>query len=154
MRPTMRRNGLTLLLGAALLASPLGASAAAPRDLVRATAAVALAQQAPPAKPATPSPTTPAAPAADPGPDNPPPTISEVRAQKEREEAARLQAEKDKPEPASPYYKRWWFWVLTAAVVGGTVALGAWAVEPSPQPARACSLGVIGCFGDGRSGPR
>jgi hypothetical protein len=150
MRPTMRRNALTLLLAAALLASLMGPATAAPRDLVRATAAVALAQAQAPASPAPPAPG--AAPA--PGPDNPPPTISEVRAQKEREEAARLQAEKQKPQPDSPYYKKWWFWVLTAAVVGGTVALGAWAVEPSPQPARACSLGVIGCFGDGRSGPR
>jgi hypothetical protein len=140
-----------LLLGTTLLASPLGMATAAPRDLVRATAAVALAaQEAPP----TPTPTTPAAPPAAPGPDNPPPTISEVRAQKERDEAARLQAEKEKSQPASPYYKKWWFWALTAVVVGGTVALGAWAVEPSPQPARACSVGVIGCFGDGRSGPR
>ena len=81
----------------------------------------------------------------------PPPAPRSCR-QKQREEAARAEAEKKKQEADAPYYKKWWFWALTAAVVGGTVALGAWAVEPERplRPAPAAS-GVIGCFGDGRS---
>lgn len=127
----MRTRIVTLLLGAVLAVSPLSASRAAePRDLVRATAALALAQ----------SPT-----------DEPPPGRSQTVPQKEREEAARAEAQKKRQEAETPYYKKWWFWALTAVVVGGTVALGAWAVEPSTAPARACSIGVIGCFGDGRS---
>ncbi len=47
-------------------------------------------------------------------------------------------------------FKTWWFWALTAAVVGGTVALGVWAAQPEDQPAGLCSPGVIACFGDGR----
>lgn len=49
-----------------------------------------------------------------------------------------------------PVYKKWWFWALTAAVIGGTVALGVWAADPSDTPARPCSAGTRVCFGDGR----
>ena len=144
----MRRKIPTFLLVALLAAGSLAPAAQARElhpspadrsgdpDLVRAAATVALAQT----QPAT---------------DEPPPTRSEKLAQQQREADARTQAENQKKEGVEkPYYKKWWFWALTAAVVGGTVALGVWAVEPSQVPARACSPGVIGCFGDGRSGIR
>jgi len=125
----MRRKSLTLLLGM-VIASGLLAPEARARDLVRAAARVALA-------------------------DDPPPTVSERRAQEQREAEARAQSDQKKRDAEeSPYYKKWWFWALTAVVVGGTVALGVWAIQPSTVPARACSPGVIGCFGDGRSGIR
>jgi hypothetical protein len=125
----MPRKILLFLLGTLIAASSL-APAAQARDLVRAAAMVAQA-------------------------DEPPPTRSEKLAQQQREADARAQAEGQKKETVeAPYYKKWWFWALTAAVVGGTVALGIWAVEPSAVPARACNPGVIGCFGDGRSGIR
>jgi hypothetical protein len=138
----MRMKPLTLLIGAALLAGSVLPSTAWGRDWVRETAARALAQAPTP----TPAP-------GQTGPDEPPPTRSQVMAQQQREEAARAVAEQQRLKAEMPYYKKWWFWVLTAAVVGGTVALGAWAVEPSTTPARACSVGVIGCFGDGRTQP-
>jgi hypothetical protein len=51
-----------------------------------------------------------------------------------------------------PIYKTWWFWALTAAVVGGTVALGLAMREPDKErPPRACTPGVLVCFGDGRT---
>ena len=125
----MRRKILPFLLGTLIAAGSL-APAAQARDLVRAAARVALA-------------------------DEPPPTRSQKLAQEQREAEARAQSDqKHKETVESPYYKKWWFWALTAAVIGGTVALGVWAVEPSAVPARACSPGVIGCFGDGRSGIR
>jgi hypothetical protein len=122
----MRPKRLTLVLAAAL--AGLVAIHAPPthaRDLVKATAALVLAEE-------------------------PPPTRSELLEKQRREEAARTQVEKKKEPDTTPYYKKWWFWALTAAVVGGTVALGAWAVEPAAKPAKSCSVGVIGCFGDGR----
>jgi hypothetical protein len=126
----MPRKSLTFLLGAVVATSVLTPAAHA-RDLVRAAALVALA-------------------------DDPPPTLSEKRAQEQREaEAARARADERKPAPEeAPYYKKWWFWALTGVVVGGTVALGVWAIQPSTVPAKACTPGVVGCFGDGRSGIR
>ncbi len=125
----MRRKSLTFLLGLVIATGTVAPTARA-RDLVRAAAQVALA-------------------------DDPPPTLSEKRAREQREAEARVQADSKKPgSEEAPYYKKWWFWALTAVVVGGTVALGVWAVQPSTVPARACSPGVIGCFGDGRSGIR
>lgn len=53
-------------------------------------------------------------------------------------------------EEESSVFKTWWFWALTAAVIGGTVALGVWAAQPEEQPAGLCSPNVIACFGDGR----
>lgn len=50
----------------------------------------------------------------------------------------------------TPAYKKWWFWALTAVVVGGTVALGKWAAKPTTQPAHSCAPGTVACFGDGR----
>jgi hypothetical protein len=129
----MRRKTPTILLAAmlsAMTAAGFLAPAAQARDLVRAAAMVALA-------------------------DDPPPTHSEKLAQQQREAEAQAKAdEKTRETVEKPYYKKWWFWALTAAVIGGTVALGVWAVEPTTVPARACSPGVIGCFGDGRSGVR
>jgi hypothetical protein len=132
------RNGWRVAAGAALvlalplsIARPAGARDLVQRDLVRETARLALVQE-----------------------EQPPPTVSQIRAEKEREQAAQADVEKKKVVADAPYYKKWWFWALSAAVVGGTVALGIWAVEPSVQPARACSIGVIGCFGDGRGGTR
>src|SRR3989337_2285467 len=122
----MRSKSLVLLFAAALLAGPtLRPLPAEARDLVKATAALVLAEE-------------------------PPPTRSQVLEKQRREEAARAQIQTKKEPDTTPYYKKWWFWALSAAVVGGTVALGAWAVDPSVPPARACSVGVIGCFGDGR----
>lgn len=51
----------------------------------------------------------------------------------------------------TPAYKKWWFWALTAAVVGGTVALGKWAVDAGSDPAKGCAAGTRLCFGDGRT---
>jgi hypothetical protein len=124
----VRRAAVT---GLALALTLLAAQPLHARDLVRETAKLALLQS-----------------------EQPPPTRSQLLAEQQREEAARAQAEKKKDVAEVPYYKKWWFWALTAAVVGGTVALGVWAVDPTVTPARACSVGVIGCFGDGRSGTR
>ncbi len=46
-------------------------------------------------------------------------------------------------------FTTWWFWVLTAAIVGGTVALGVMASQPTDKPANGCMAGYL-CFGDGR----
>ena len=47
-------------------------------------------------------------------------------------------------------FKTWWFWALSAVVVGGTVALGVWAAQPDDKAAGLCSPTAIACFGDGR----
>ena len=65
-----------------------------------------------------------------------------------------MAVEPDKQVDERPYYKKWWFWALTAAVVGGTVALGVWAVEPTTKPAQSCEATAIACFGAGRQGGR
>ena len=49
-----------------------------------------------------------------------------------------------------PVYKKWWFWAVTAAVVGGTVALGALTFTPMEPRPRACPATSAVCFGDGR----
>jgi len=49
-----------------------------------------------------------------------------------------------------PVYKKWWFWAVTAAVVGGTIAFGALTFTPvEPRPS-ACPTTSVTCFGDGR----
>ena len=125
----MRSKSLVLVLAASLLAGPaVFPRSAQGRDLVKATAALVLAEE-------------------------PPPTRTQILEKQRREEAERAQIiQQKKPPDTTPYYKKWWFWALSAAVVGGTVALGAWAIEPSTKPANACSPGVIACFGDGRRG--
>lgn len=62
--------------------------------------------------------------------------------------AVKKQVAMDEEEPS--VFKTWWFWTLTAAIVGGTVGLGIWAAQPEDSPARTCSPGTIACFGDGR----
>lgn len=68
------------------------------------------------------------------------------------DEAQTLSKQPPQPvdEEEESVFKTWWFWALTAGVVGGTVALGVWAAQPEDQPAGLCSPGVIACFGDGR----
>jgi hypothetical protein len=120
----LHRTQLAVVLGAACAALLFAdARPAVARDLVKATAALALADE------------------------EPPPTRSEMLEKSRREEAAKARTHKEDDTPA---YKKWWFWTLTAVVVGGTVALGAWAVKPSTPAARPCATNVIGCFGDGR----
>ena len=102
-----------------------GVRPAAARDLVKETAALVLAEE-------------------------PPPTRSQVLEKQRRDEALQAKQEKKPVADDTPVYKRWWFWALTAAVVGGTVALGVWAIEPTRTPAKNCAPGVIACFGDGR----
>ena len=126
----MRSKRLVLVVTAVLLAGPtLRPMPAQARDLVKATAALVLAEE-------------------------PPPTRTQVLEKQRQEEAARAQVQKKKEPDTTPYYKKWWFWALSAAVVGGTVALGAWAIDPATKPASSCSPGVIGCFGDGRMAVR
>ncbi len=55
-----------------------------------------------------------------------------------------------KKDDDAPIYKQWWFWALTAAVVGGTVALGVAVIEPQGSRPRPCAPGLLTCFGDGR----
>src|SRR4051794_341527 len=50
-----------------------------------------------------------------------------------------------------PVYTKWWFWALTAAVVGGTIALGVATNEAPQHLPHACPAGTASCFGDGRS---
>jgi hypothetical protein len=51
----------------------------------------------------------------------------------------------------APVYKKWWFWVMTAAVIGGTVAFGALTFKPAEPHPRACPITTLVCFGDGRA---
>ena len=110
----------TLLAGATLAPRTVHA-----RDLVKTTAALALAEE-------------------------PPLTRSQVLEEQRKKEAAAQAVEKKREVDQTPYYKKWWFWALTGVVVGGTVALGVWAIEPTKTPAKPCSTGVLACFGDGR----
>jgi hypothetical protein len=110
-----------LVLGVVLGLPP----AAQARDLVKATAALALAEE-------------------------PPPTRTQLLEEQKKKEAAVQAVEQKKEVDQTPYYKKWWFWALTGVVVGGTVALGVWAVDTTTAPAKSCSPGVIACFGDGR----
>lgn len=61
---------------------------------------------------------------------------------------------KEKPRtrinPDTPFYKTWWFWTVTAVVVGGAVAIGVVASRPREATIHGCPADVIGCFGDGR----
>ena len=53
-------------------------------------------------------------------------------------------------EDDTPVYKKWWFWALTAAVVGGTAAFGALTFTAAEARPRACPPSTRTCFGDGR----
>jgi hypothetical protein len=124
----MQTGKLGVALGAVVMVGLLvPAHPSAAQDLVKAAAALVLADE------------------------EPPPTRSQMLKQMQEEEEAKAAAQKKQPDvDDTPVHKKWWFWALTAAVVGGTVGLAVWAIEPSTQPARACTPGVIGCFGDGR----
>jgi hypothetical protein len=54
------------------------------------------------------------------------------------------------PEEEKPVYKKWWFWALTAAVVGGTVIFGVSTFKPAQHLPTACPPMDVACFGDGR----
>jgi hypothetical protein len=58
---------------------------------------------------------------------------------------------KDEDEDEGSVFRTWWFWALTAGIVGSTVALGVWAGQPGDTPARICQPDSIACFGDGRN---
>lgn len=64
---------------------------------------------------------------------------------------AKKKAEPTEPVEEKPVYKTWWFWALTAAVVGGTVIFGVATFKPTENAPLACVSGVVACFGDGRS---
>jgi hypothetical protein len=57
---------------------------------------------------------------------------------------------KAEPEEEAPVYKKWWFWALTAAVVGGTVIFGVSTFKPAQHLPAACPPMAVACFGDGR----
>jgi hypothetical protein len=52
------------------------------------------------------------------------------------------------PAEEVPVYKTWWFWALTAAVVGGVVIFGVTTFEAASHPPKACTPGTVACFGD------
>ena len=54
------------------------------------------------------------------------------------------------PEEEAPVYKKWWFWAITGAVVGGAVIFGAATFKPAQHLPMACPETVVACFGDGR----
>jgi hypothetical protein len=128
LRPASFRTPRVLLaavLAVGLLAGHAPAAQAQARDLVKATAALVMAE-------------------------DPPPTRTQLLEEQRKKEAAAQTVEQKKEAEQTPYYKKWWFWALTGVVVGGTVALGVWAVDTTTEPAKSCSPGVIACFGDGR----
>jgi hypothetical protein len=84
-------------------------------------------------------PTTRALAAAD---DEPPPHLDRRAAKKPEQPAT--------PHEVVPVYKTWWFWALTAAVVGGTVVFGVATFKPAPHAPMACMPDSVACFGDGR----
>jgi hypothetical protein len=54
------------------------------------------------------------------------------------------------PVEEAPIYKKWWFWALAGAVVGGTVIFGVATFKPAQHVPSACPVGTLACFGDGR----
>ncbi|HXU82873.1 MAG TPA: hypothetical protein VN914_15845 [Polyangia bacterium] len=76
--------------------------------------------------------------------DDEPPPHADPRAQKA------TPARKAEPEEETPIYKKWWFWALTGAVVGGTVIFGVAAFKPAQHLPAACDPMAVACFGDGR----
>ena len=53
-------------------------------------------------------------------------------------------------EVEAPIYKKWWFWVVAAAVVGGIVAVGVVVSQPAGASIHPCPTDVVGCYGEGR----
>jgi hypothetical protein len=82
--------------------------------------------------------------------EEPPPISSDDFADEERRAKIEEEKRRKKELDELPAYKRWWFWALTAAVVGTAVVVGVVIAKPKTQPAMACMTGNIGCFGDGR----
>lgn len=64
--------------------------------------------------------------------------------------AAKKKAKPTAPVEETPVFKKWWFWALTAAVVGGVAIVGISTFKPAPHVPMACQPGTITCFGDGR----
>lgn len=80
-----------------------------------------------------------------------PPPIAKEDLEEEEKRTKREQDRKRKQEvDEMPAYKRPWFWVLTAVVVGAGVTTGILLANPKVPAAKACSPGLVGCFGDGR----
>jgi hypothetical protein len=77
------------------------------------------------------------------GDDDPPPRNASRAVKEPAADAA--------PKEETPIYKKWWFWALTAAVVGGTVAFGVAKFKPAVHLPHACPPAAVACFGDGRS---
>jgi hypothetical protein len=75
------------------------------------------------------------------GDDEPPPHLDP--------KAVKPKPVKAVPEDEAPVYKKWWFWAVTAAVVGGTVIFGVSTFKPAQHLPRACSPTAVVCFGDG-----
>jgi hypothetical protein len=75
--------------------------------------------------------------------DEPPPRLDQ--APLERKPVKPVVADDD-----SPVYRKWWFWAVAAAVVGGTIAFGALTFTPAAAHPRACPPTTRLCFGDGR----
>src|SRR3954454_11929787 len=51
---------------------------------------------------------------------------------------AKVQPVTPVPQEESPIYKKWWFWALTGAVVGGIVICGVATFKPTPHAPMAC----------------
>jgi hypothetical protein len=64
--------------------------------------------------------------------------------------AVKKQVVKAAPVEEAPVYKKWWFWALTAAVVGAVTVVGISTFKPAPHTPMACQPGTLTCFGDGR----
>lgn len=76
--------------------------------------------------------------------EDPPPRVDRTVVEKP--------VEKKRVEDDRPIYKTWWFWALTAAVVGGTVTAGVLTIKGSPAPPPlGCPPSTLACFGDGRT---
>jgi hypothetical protein len=76
------------------------------------------------------------------GDDEPPPHMDRRAVTKVEKPAT--------PTQEVPIYKAWWFWALTAAVVGSTVVFGVVTFKPAPHAPMACMPDTVACFGDGR----
>jgi hypothetical protein len=64
--------------------------------------------------------------------------------------AIKKQVKPTTPAEETPVFKKWWFWALTAAVVGTVAIVGASTFKPATHAAQACVPGTVTCFGDGR----
>jgi hypothetical protein len=142
------RQAWVLVAIAGLLLPTLITSARADEEPAKAAAT----EEAPAEAEAVPADETPALPAEIPTPATDDETPNGLRqslvaptvAASDEGEAAEPESDED-----SNIFTEWWFWAAAAAVVGGTVAVGILASQPSDKPARGCMTGYL-CFGDGR----